>query len=593
MNLGGGPSPNDLHSITLWDDLTATGADLTYVDIEAHYVNSNIPVALVPEDNPDTPGGVWSPKNLSYKKISLIPAGEQIEVNITVVLDDSPGNTPGTQFVNTAKWSFGRLIDGVFYEPLPGEWGVSQPLTIVGPADLVVSKTGPSTVINLGEWAEFTIDAWNSGTWAGEAWNVNILDRLPDNPSNRFNGGMCDMVPEVTEVLLAGNTLVQDVDYTFSYAGCELNFTLLEAAGPIGLDEHLVISYRTKVDADSESGAVLTNVAAASQWSNDRDDSIGQTFTCPITDGTEDTDDCQDAHDLLVVLSGYFFEKTAANPLTGEPVTSALTGEWLQYTLSLRSINEPLSDLRFYDDLGVLNGLPAFEPGSLRLIDVPDGADISQNNPNGGTNNAGILDVRNLSVPAGGAIEVVNQAELFHTSGKIADSDDPNISGQADPAVDGDEDPTQVLIYFPQPPPPLKETFDTTVTIGEEISYRITVPGELSSRPLYDVVISDVLDDNLEYLGFTQLSGPSVTDNSPTPDLNFSVAQIPAGQQAVIQVRARLENVIEAQQGITVNNVASYTYAYHRAPHNRNNQERNSGRTHCRRDRALQPDSDG
>jgi hypothetical protein len=35
MNLGGGPSVNDLHSITLWDDLTATGADLTYVDINA------------------------------------------------------------------------------------------------------------------------------------------------------------------------------------------------------------------------------------------------------------------------------------------------------------------------------------------------------------------------------------------------------------------------------------------------------------------------------------------------------------------------------------------------------------------------------
>ncbi|MBW2484759.1 MAG: DUF11 domain-containing protein, partial [Deltaproteobacteria bacterium] len=577
MNLGGGPSPNDLHSITLWDDLTATGADLTYVDIEAHYVNSNIPVALVPEDNPDTPGGVWSPKNLSYKKIPLIPAGEQIKVNITVMLDDSSRNTPGTQFVNTAKWSFGRLIDNVFYEPLPGEWGVSQPLTIVGPANLVVSKTGPSTVVNLGEWAEFTIDAWNSGTWAGEAWNVNILDRLPTDSSNHFNGGMCDLTPEITGITLAGSPLISGTDYSFSYAGCELSFTLLEAAGPIGLDEHLVISYRTKVDADSESGAVLTNVAAASQWSNDRDDSIGQTFTCPITDGTEDIADCQDAHDLLVVLSGFFFEKTAANPLTGELVNTAMAGETLRYTLSLRSIDGPLSDLRFYDDLGSLNALPALQPGSLTLVSYPPGADISHTDPNGGTNNAGILDIRNLSVSAGDIIEVVfditlssslpedfvvlNQADLIHTTGKIADSDDPNISGQADPAVDGDEDPTQVLIYFPQPPPPVKETLNTTGTIGEEISYRITVPGELSSRPLYDVVISDVLDSNLEYLGFTQLSGPSVTDNSSVPDLNYSVAQIPAGQQAVIQVRARVKNVIEVQQGITVNNATSYTYA--------------------------------
>ena len=577
MNLGGGPSANDLHSITFWDDLTAVGADLTYVDINAHYIGTNIEVPLIPEDNPDAPGGVWTPKNLSYKKIPLIRAGEQIVVEITVVLDDTSRNAPGTQFINTAKWYFGRLIDDVYYEPLPGEWGISQPMTIVGP-ELVVTKTGPASVINLGEWAEFTIDAWNRGIWAGEAWNVNIVDRLPNEPSNPFNGGMCDLTPEVTGVTLAGRSLTQDTDYLFSYVSCELSFTLLDPAGSIGPDEHLVISYRTKVDADSESGAILTNVAGATSWSNDLDDNTGQTYTCTLTNGTENTPDCQDAHDLLVVLSGYFFEKTAANPVTGELVTSALAGEWLRYTLRLRSINAPLSDIGFYDDLGVLNSLPAFEPGSLTLVNYPPGADISQTNPSGGTNNGGILDIRNLSVPQAGTIEVIfdirlspslpeefevlNQAELMNKDGiMIALSDDPNISGQADPAVDGDEDKTRVVIYFPQPPPPLKETLSTTATIGEEVTYRITVPGELSSRPFYDVVINDVLDDNLEYLGFTQVSGPTVTDNSNAPDLNFSVAEIPASQQVVIQVRVRVENVIEAQQGIVVNNVATYTYA--------------------------------
>ena len=50
-----------------------------------------------------------------------------------------PANAIGTQFVNTAKWDFGRLIDGVFYEPLPGEWGITPPLTIAAP-ELVVDK---------------------------------------------------------------------------------------------------------------------------------------------------------------------------------------------------------------------------------------------------------------------------------------------------------------------------------------------------------------------------------------------------------------------------------------------------------------------
>ncbi|MCJ7541499.1 MAG: hypothetical protein MUO88_17770, partial [Desulfobacterales bacterium] len=109
MSLGGGPSANDLHSVTFWDDLAAMGADLTFVDINAYYRGSGAPVTLVPETDPSAPGGVWTPKNLSYEKIPLILAGEQIVVEITVVLDDTARNAPGTQFSNTAKWQFGRL----------------------------------------------------------------------------------------------------------------------------------------------------------------------------------------------------------------------------------------------------------------------------------------------------------------------------------------------------------------------------------------------------------------------------------------------------------------------------------------------------
>ncbi|NJD62865.1 MAG: DUF11 domain-containing protein, partial [Deltaproteobacteria bacterium] len=261
MSLGGGPSANDLHSVAVWDDLTATGVDLTYVGINAYYKGSRVPVTLVPEDDPSAPGGVWTPKNLSYKKIPLIRTGEQIVIEITVVLDDTARNAPGTQFINTAKWQFGRLIDGVYYEPLPGEWGRTEPMTIVKPG-LVVTKTGSTSVINLGQWADFTIDVANSGTWSGDAWNVTIVDRLPSASSNRFNGGMCDMTPEVTGVTLAGRLLTRDTDYLLGYAGCNLSFALRESASPIRPNEHLAIAYRTKVDADSLSGAVLTNVAA-------------------------------------------------------------------------------------------------------------------------------------------------------------------------------------------------------------------------------------------------------------------------------------------------------------------------------------------
>jgi len=582
-NVGGGPSVNDLHSVTIWDDLTAQGtsADLAYPGAELTYLSNT---AYLVNGGTTTPLGSLTnsgdSKHVEFNKtanptLALLPAGSQIVIHLTVVLDNTAANAPGTQFVNTAKWQFGRLIDGVFYEPLPGEWGRTEPMTIVKP-DLVVTKTGPTSVIDRGQWAAYTIDVWNRGPSAGDAWNVNIVDLLPSSSSNSINGGMCDLTPEVTGVTLAGALLTQGTDYSLSYAGCQLSLSLLGTADrKIGTNEHLIISYRTKVDADSDSGALLTNVAAATQWSSGKDGTIGQTYACTPTDGTVGIEDCQDAHNVLVVLSGYFFEKTAANPATGAIVSTALAGETLRYTLSLQNFNDQAftGGVRFYDVLNRLNPSPAFVPGSLSLVSVPAGADVSH------TGN-GILDIRNLSFSADNVIEVkfditllstlaegfvvLNQADLFEGAVDIGNSDDPNINGQADPAVAGDEDPTRVVIAFPAPLPPAKALVSPTTpeaTIGQEVAYEIRVPGTVSARPLYDVVVTDTLDANLEYLGFSQTSGPAVTDNSVAPNLSFLFGQIPAGQQAVFTVRARVRNVLGAQQGIAINNTASYTYS--------------------------------
>ena len=139
MDLGGGPSPNDLHSIIIWDDLTTTGAALTYLSNTASLMNGGSTTPLGSLIN------TGDNKHLEFNRtanpvLGLIPAGSQIVLNITVVLDDTPANAPGTQFVNIAKWQFGRLIDGVYYEPLPGEWGQTPPMTIVKPG-LVSLKT--------------------------------------------------------------------------------------------------------------------------------------------------------------------------------------------------------------------------------------------------------------------------------------------------------------------------------------------------------------------------------------------------------------------------------------------------------------------
>jgi uncharacterized repeat protein (TIGR01451 family)/fimbrial isopeptide formation D2 family protein len=447
-------SVNDLHGIIVTDDLNATGVDLTYVSHVVHWEDGT-PLTNYTFSN------VGALLTFDFDDLFVVPHDQQFVIEITVVLEDTPVNASGTQFVNTAKWEFGRLIDGVFYAPLPGEWGISPPMTIGAPS-LVVDKTGPATM-NMGETGQFTIDVVNTGVF--DAWNVTLVDRLPSGPT----GGMCDTTPAVTSVTLAGAPLTQNTHYTLNYTPgpprCELTLTLLDAAGPIGPNEHLIVAYQAELDADTQNGIALTNVAGATEWFNG-DSSIPdrQPYTRTLTNGTVGIDDHQDAHTVTVAITGYFFEKTAANLSTGaSPTTTAAAGHTLRYTLRLVSATEIFTNVRIYDELDALNASPAFVPGSLNLVSWPAGADISNTSDTGGANGTGVVDIRNLDVPPGGQITIQFDVTLAATlpagtvvtnqsALRLADnsprglSDDPNVNGAADPDIVGDEDPTRVVI---------------------------------------------------------------------------------------------------------------------------------------------------
>ena len=582
-------SLNDVHGVIVWDDLNATGVDLTYLSHVAYWRDSGTPV-------PHTFSNVGG--LLTFDISPIIPAGQQIEIEITVVLDVSPANVPGTQFINTAKWQFGRLIDGVFYQPLPGEWGISPPLTIAAP-ELVVTKSGPATLgrtLNLGEWGDFGIDVLNTGL--SDAWNVTILDRLPDGAT----GGMCDIAPQVlsARVFAADGVtpvpgkgpLVEGTDFSLNYIGvptCELTLTMLTAAATIGPNERLIITYRTRLDADSQDGAALTNVVGATRWFNgDSSNTDRITDTRTLTDGTVGVLDHEDAHTVTVALFGYFFEKTVANLTSGvSPTTTAAPGDTLRYTLRLQTTDGPLADFTFFDDLGELNASAVFVPGTLMLVPgtIPPGADTSNTDPNGGTNGAGILDIRGMNLPANSEVliqfditldptlidgtVVTNQADLI-SGVKLADSDDPNVNGQADPSVAGDEDPTRVLIEAEPPPAPEKANTQATATIGEEFSYLITIPTVPHTAPLYDVRIFDDLTASaadLQFVDVTKISGsgswtPVNTGTATSIVIEDPVngIDIPAGEQIVIEITVLLLDTSTNVAGLTFTNTASYTY---------------------------------
>jgi uncharacterized repeat protein (TIGR01451 family)/fimbrial isopeptide formation D2 family protein len=582
-------SVNDLHSAILTDDLNATGVDLTFVSYTAYWKDTGLPV---PHTFSNV-GGV-----LTFDNFPIIPAGDQIVIEITVVLEDTPTNAPGTQFVNTAKWQFGRLIDGVFYEPLPGEWGISEPLTIAAP-ELIMTKSGPATLgrtLNLGEWGLFGLDVHNIGL--SDAWDLTLIDLLPDGPT----GGMCNATPELlsAQVFAADGvtavpgkgSLTEGIDYTLNYAGvpsCTLTMSMLTAAATIGPDERLVISYRTQLDSDSQDGATLTNVAGVTQWYNGDSNNLDRVgYSRTVVTGTPGIDDHEDAHTTTVALFGYFFEKSVENLTTGiYPATTAAPGDLLRYSLRLQTTDGGLADFSFTDDLGAMNPTAVFVPGSLTLVaaTIPAGADTSNTNPLGGTNSAGIIDIRSMDLPANGEVliqfdielesglldgtVVTNQADLVGAS-KLADSDDPFVNGQSDPSIDGDEDPTRVVIETVPPPPILKENTQATATIGEEFSYRITVPTVAHSADLYDVRILDDLTASaadLEFVAVTRISG-----STPWTPVNTGTAtgliiedpvigiDIPAGEQVVVEITVRLTDTATNVAGLQFTNTALFTY---------------------------------
>jgi uncharacterized repeat protein (TIGR01451 family) len=577
-------SPNDLHSIRLTDDLNATGADLTYLSHVAYLEGSGAPVS----HSFSNVGGV-----LTFDNFPVVPAGEQIIIELTVVLEDSPANTPGTQFINTAKWDFGRLIDGVFYEPLPGEWGITEPLTIGAP-DLVFTKTGPAT-LNLGQSGDFTLDVLNTGT--SEAWNATLVDRLPDGPA----GGLCDTSPIIQSAQVfesdgttpvAGKGPLDPSDYAFSFSGaptCEWSLTTLTDQGAIGPGERLVVIYGAQLDTNTTNGATLTNVAGTTEWWNgDSSNPERVAFNRTLTDGTVGTLDHEDAHTLTTALTGFFFEKTVENLTSGSPTSgTAAPGDTLRYTLRVQTTSSALSDFRLYDDLGEMNAFAAFVPGSLSLVagSIPAGADVTNTDPNGGTNSSGIVDIRGLDLPADSEIQiqfdvtvdaavadgsvVTNQADLS-SSVVNGQSDDPNVNGQADPDVSGDEDPTQIVIAIARPGPLLKETLQSTAAVGEPFRYRITIPETPFSADLYDVRISDDLVGSaadLRLIGVERISGSGTwtpvntgTPAEPLIEDPVSGIDIPAGEQIILELEVVLEDTATNVTGLSFTNTADYVY---------------------------------
>jgi uncharacterized repeat protein (TIGR01451 family) len=366
----------EVDQVAVTDDLNATGVSLSYVSSTAAWKGSGAAVPFTVSNA----GGV-----LTFSGFPAIPAEQQIVLSVTVVLNNAvPPNSPGVQFSNTANWTLGTTIGGTFHYPLPGQQGVSSPpLTIAAP-NLVMTKGGPATM-SPGLPGVFTLNLQNTGNI--DAWNATIVDKLPTGTT----GGTCTATPQIlsAQVFQADGVtpvpgkgaLTAGTDYTVSYAGapaCTLTFNMLSAAAAIGPTQRLIVTYQTQLDANTQDGATLTNVAGATQWYNGPSSDTGrQNYTCTLTNGTPGVLDCQDAHTVTAAIPAVTVTKTVAVVGGGAPVPGA-TLDYLVHVTNTSA--NPVNPVVIRDDLNAWGaGALTYVAGTATMNGSPSGVSVAGN----------------------------------------------------------------------------------------------------------------------------------------------------------------------------------------------------------------------
>jgi len=468
------------------------------------------------------------------------PPGDGCTDRVTIVASPVPTtfNVDGVDY--TLEMSFldnGSPVDEFITE----EGGTVNSSGLVGeftlPPGLTVTKTGPATM-RVPEWGQFVIGVQNESE--SDAYNATFVDRLPDGPT----GGMCDTTPEILSARVFASDgvtpvpgkgpMTEGVDYTLNYDGaaCELTFNTLSAASVISVGERLMITYRTRLDLDTQDGITLTNVAGATEWTN-QDGSTDYLRT--LTDGTEGVGDHEDAHSVTVDLPLLRFQKTVTNVTTAEdPGTVATPGDTLLYRLYVENLSDvSVNDFSIVDEIDALNADPSFQAGTLNVVTLPAGA-TDNSDAIGGAAGTGLLDVRNLSIGGLGETVLVefeiqlapviandtivyNQSEIMFEDWSAAVSDDPNVNGADDPSVPGGEDPTQILIQsapaFDVDKVSAYIDGDPNVLLaGETLRYTITVQN-IGTDNAIGVSIVDQIPANTVYVAnSTTLNGNAVAD---------------------------------------------------------------------------------
>ena len=373
---------------------------------------------------------------------------------------------------------------------------------------LTLTKGGPTTMY-LGQLGRFTLNVQNTGTI--DAWNATILDKLPTGAT----GGMCTATPQIlsAQVFQADGVtpvpgkgpLAAGTDYTVSYAGaptCTLTLNMLSAAAVISPTQRLIVTYQTQLDANTQKGVSLTNVAGATQWYNGPSSDTGrQTSTCTLTNGTPGVLDCQDAHTVTVTTVGI----TITKQVTVVGGGTAAPGATLDYLVHVTNTSaNPANPVVITDDLN------AAGPGALTYV----AGTATMNGSVTGVTVTGNVITANYSatygpLAPGGTIDLRFRATLGRTLATgttvtntgVVTWDNPPQSASASVSIQLDTPPGALTVT--------KTTPLLDVTRGQLVPYTITITNVLTG-PVQGVALVDSFP-----AGFRYVKGSARLDDTP------------------------------------------------------------------------------
>src|SRR6185312_5589530 len=366
-------------SVVITDDLSSAGAgNLTFVNPAATMNGATTGVTVV---------GTVLTANYSAVNGPLQP-GQSIDIRFRVQI--AAGIPAGTILTNTALVTWNTPTET---SSASVSIAIGEPST----PTLVLTKTGPA-VMSTAQLGQFGLDIQNTGV--SDAWNATILDRLPKSSPT---GGMCSSTPQIlsAQVFQANGItpvpgkgpLVPGTDFSISYNGaptCELTLNMLTAPAVIGQNQALIINYQTQLDANSQIGATLTNVAGAMQWFDGASTTPNRkTFTGPLTDGTPGVLDNQDAHTVSVVAAGLAITKQVTVVGGG----AALPGGQLDYLVHVTNVSTTAAT-----PVVITDNLITAGAGRLTFVNPPA---ATMNNSTNGVTIAGSLLTANYSAVNG------------------------------------------------------------------------------------------------------------------------------------------------------------------------------------------------